>query len=108
MPSPSNISLISEWQTKLDHSERSRELEKGRSEVLKMAASGCGLKETLHTLCIKANRYNSDMFCSILSLNELAGTLHPLAAHGLPDAYCNALDGKNWPRCWVMRYSCIS
>ena len=84
---------VNQWRQKLDHAQRSHELEKGRYEVLKMAASDENIVDTLQVLCEKANAYNEEMFCSVLRLNEEEGTLHPTAAYRLPEFYCEALEG---------------
>lgn len=72
---------------------RTSELEQGRSEVLRMVAQGEGISSILNTLCKNAKRYNPEMFCSILRLDQENKTLHPLASCSLPKYYCDALDG---------------
>ena len=87
---PSSITAIED---KLDYWKRFSALERGRNQVLKMAATGRPLKETLQRLCTEARLYNPEMFCSVLLLNADHGTLHPIADDGLPAFYCEALDG---------------
>jgi signal transduction histidine kinase len=68
-------------------------LEEGRNQVLRMVARNEQLSEILNTLCQKAQIYNADMLCSILRLDNEAGTLHPIASVSLPKFYCDALEG---------------
>lgn len=87
---PSNLSPIED---KLDYWKRYSELEQGRNQVLKMAATGHPLQDTLQRLCSESRLYNPDMFCSVLRLDEENATLHPIADDGLPQFYCDALEG---------------
>jgi len=71
----------------------SNQLEEGRNHVLRMVARNEGLELILNTLCQKAQLYNPKMQCSILRLDNIAKTLHPIASVSLPEFYCQALDG---------------
>ncbi len=75
------------------HDLDSRELLIDRTEILKMAALGHSISETMLRLCEYAERYSPDMICSVLRLDESTNTLHPLASISLPDFYCSALEG---------------
>ena len=77
----------------LDYWKKAQQLEAGRNEVLRLVARNEPIDEILDVLCKKARIYNPDMLCSILEYNEISNSLHPKAAVGLPDAYCQALDG---------------
>jgi len=71
----------------------SNELEEGRNHVLRMVARNEDLILILNTLCQKAQIYSPDMLCSILRLDNIEKTLHPMASVSLPEFYCQALDG---------------
>lgn len=77
---------VSYWQ-------RASSLESGRAEILRRVAQGNPLADILNLLCKKAEDYNPDMMCSVLSLNEESSTLHPIASVSLPEDYCAALEG---------------
>ncbi len=79
--------------TSVDYWKRAQQLEAGLNEVLRLVARNEPLTKILDVLCQKASVYNSDMFCSILEYNEVGKSLHPKASVGLPDFYCEALDG---------------
>ncbi|MBL4882370.1 MAG: GAF domain-containing sensor histidine kinase [Oleispira sp.] len=86
IPDKSSDQDISYWQ-------RASSLESGRAEILRRVAHGDPLSDILNLLCAKAEDYNPDMMCSVLSLNEEDSTLHPIASVSLPKDYCAALDG---------------
>lgn len=71
----------------------SNRLEEGRNSVLRMVARNEDLQLILNTLCQKAQVYNPEMLCSVLRLDNIAKTLHPIASVSLPEFYCQALDG---------------
>jgi len=73
--------------------QQSNLLEEGRNSVLRMVARNEDLRLILNTLCKKAQVYNPEMLCSILRLDNIAKTLHPIASVSLPESYCQALDG---------------
>ena len=73
--------------------QKSKILEEGRNDVLRMVARNEDLQLILNTLCQKAQVYNPEMLCSILRLDNNAKTLHPIASVSLPESYCQALDG---------------
>lgn len=79
--------------TPLTYWELANQLEKGRIEVLRMAASGADLAETMYALCKNAQEYSPEMLCSVLRYDNELQTLHSLAAISLPDFYCEAIDG---------------
>ncbi len=72
---------------------KTRDLEQGRNEVLRMVAQEESLELVLNTLCHNAQIYNEDMFCSVLRFDAEHSTLHPIASASLPKYYCDALDG---------------
>ncbi len=84
---------VSKLQKRISILQRSRELEQGRIEVLRMVASGDPLENILNVLCHKAQTYNPEVICSILRLNPHSNTLHPIASVSLPKFYCDALEG---------------
>lgn len=84
---------LANLQEQIQFWQHSSELESGRKEVLKMAAQGASLRDTLQVLCEKAKLYNPELFCSVLSLDDADNTLHPIAAISIPDFYCTALEG---------------
>ena len=86
-------SSLQELSNKLEYWQRSSELENGRNEVLRMAATGATIKETLNKLCVNAQIYDPEMLCSVLVYNDKAQTLHPIASVSLPQFYSNALEG---------------
>ncbi|NMP31213.1 GAF domain-containing protein [Thalassotalea sp. M1531] len=90
-----NISTLNQLpiDEQLSYWQRASQLEEGRSEVLRLVASGKSIEYILKTLCQKAQLYSPDMLCSVLSLNLEKKTLHPMASVSLPEFYCQALDG---------------
>jgi len=86
-------SELVELKKELQVLKRSSDLEKGRSQVLRMVAHGDDIKSILNTLCKNALQYNPNMYCSILRLDNTKNTLHPIASIALPDFYCAAIDG---------------
>ncbi len=72
---------------------KTRELEQGRNNVLRMVAQGAELEHVLDTLCHNTQRYNEKIFCSVLRFDAKHNTLHPIASASLPKYYCDALEG---------------
>jgi diguanylate cyclase (GGDEF)-like protein len=60
--------------------------------ILEMIATGETLERTAECLCRQVEALVPDVICSVLTVDP-SGTLHPLAAPSLPDAYSKALDG---------------
>mgnify|MGYP000302938283 CR=1 FL=1 len=72
---------------------KTRELEQGRNDVLRMVAQGAELEHILDTLCHNTQRYNENILCSVLRFDAQHNTLHPIASASLPQYYCDALEG---------------
>ncbi len=77
-----------------DITERKRieEIQKGRSLVLERVTSGASLGDVLGLIAASVEALDSDMICSILTLDE-DDRLRLGAAPSLPDYYNEALDG---------------
>lgn len=63
-----------------------------RNIILEMIAKGADLTATIECLCLEIEKHAPDVICSVLTVDR-DGLLHPLAAPGLPEEYCAALDG---------------
>lgn len=93
MTKTSNSNEYIELEQQILSLKRSSDLERGRSEVLRMVAQGHDIEVILNTLCKNAKHHNPELFCSILTLDRENQSLHPLASYALPKEYCDAIDG---------------
>ena len=66
---------------------------RGQTRVLERLARGDSLSVVLNTLIEVAEESQPEMIGSILLLDEATGTLRHGASRGLPDFYCEAIDG---------------
>ena len=64
-----------------------------RSEVLERLATGSSLNEILIALVSNAEKYNPEILCSVMLLDEGGKHLRTCAAPNLPDFFTDAIDG---------------
>ncbi|MFT4054025.1 MAG: EAL domain-containing protein [Novosphingobium sp.] len=63
-----------------------------QNTILEMIAKGETLAETAERLCLEVERLVPGVLCSVVTVDAL-GRLRTLAAPGLPQGFCTALDG---------------
>ena len=75
--------------------------------ILELMAKGAALPEIMDSICREIEARLPGVVCSVLTVDR-SGTLHPLAAPSLPDAYSQALDnmaiGPNVGSCGTAAY----
>jgi PAS domain S-box-containing protein len=73
--------------------QRERLLHQGRAQVLELIYRGKELKEICEAIVDYVESVEEGVFCSILLLDPVKGTLHKAAAQSLPDFYNEAIEG---------------
>lgn len=71
---------------------RTRQLERGKSETLRLLATGHPLDGILDSLARTMEKQITDLWCSVLLLDD-EKTLRKCAAPSLPQSYTEAIDG---------------
>ncbi len=80
---------------------------KFKAAILELIAKGLPLAEVMHDICLQIEGRFQGVVCSVLTVDR-SGTLHPLAAPSLPEAYSQGLDnltiGPNVGACGTAAY----
>lgn len=73
--------------------QKAKLLEESRNHVLRLVVNNEDLGTILNVVCNNVQIYNADILSSILTFDSDNKTLHHIASSGLPESYCEAIDG---------------
>ena len=80
---------------------KTKEIEQGRNDVLRMVAQGADLEHVLDTLCHNTQRYNEKILCSVLRFDAKQIPYIQLLQHPYPNTIVMRLRGFMLGQVWA-------